>query len=156
MCKTSGHRIVYELDESKYPSSTLVLCVPRKSVQRLVSACTRINTAAVCSSLLRSWSCPSARAAAPGNFRKQPLAVSSPRSAVAATANPASATSPKYGAGGVLLQSSLLSVTRPAPGRGSRLTPCQSKPPNPETSLGSAQAHYYYKAEKCRISRDFG
>ena len=27
---------------------------------------------------------------------------------------------------------------------GSRLTPCQSKPPNPETSLGSAQAHYYF------------
>ena len=106
---------------------------PQKGVQRLVSANPIPPIPLPCA---RRSSAPGhVQVHAPpqqGMFQKQFLAVSSPPSAVAATANQ----HPQP------LQSSLLSVTRPAPGWGSRLTPCQSKPPNPETSLGSAQAHY--------------
>ena len=108
---------------------------PQKGVQRLVSANPIPPIPLPCA---RRSSAPGhVQVHAPpqqGMFQKQFLAVSSPPSAVAATANQ----HPQP------LQSSLLSVTRPAPGWGSRLTPCQSKPPNPETSLGSAQAHYYF------------
>ena len=120
---------------------------PQKGVQRLVSANPIPPIPLPCA---RRSSAPGhVQVHAPpqqGMFQKQFLAVSSPPSAVAATANQ----HPQP------LQSSLLSVTRPAPGWGSRLTPCQSKPPNPETSLGSAQAHYYSRRTRNRSTLCFG
>ena len=148
MCKRLAIVLSYELDESKCPRITWSTSRRKVHVQRLVLVSANPIPPIPLPCARRSSAPGHVQVHAPpqqGMFQKQFLAVSSPPSAVAATANQ----HPQP------LQSSLLSVTRPAPGWGSRLTPCQSKPPNPETSLGSAQAHYYLDPFPLAINMDF-
>ena len=140
----SGHHrtvLSYELDEFKCPRITWrALPQNYKGVQRLVSANPiyrrRYRYRVLVAPPLLVMSIVQAHAPPHQEmFRKQPLAVSSPPSAVAATANPAYPQPPPNTVPEAYIYCAETRVI------------VQSKPPNPETSLGSAQAHYYFTWE---------